>query len=142
MRHAATAAILILLAFLLLAGKACGQDSTQVVVGSLAAWDIEFHVIYGQDDYIQDLRNPYDENQRAIGVYDAGKLAAYYLWIHSMCYTALPSRHMGGPTVLVSPSSCRMYQFFSEQLWQLRAKIERKPLEAYIPPKKANGTDY
>lgn len=119
-----------------LTSAASAQDSAHVAVGNISAWDIEFHIVTKTGDYVQDLRNPYDKDQRTIGVFTNGRLSAYHMWIRGKCYTALPSRHNGGPSLIVSAASCRMYDFFDEQLWVIRSQIERKRLEA---PMKRNG---
>lgn len=116
-------------------------DSTQAVVGSLAAWDIEFHAVSGNGSYLQDLRNPYDDEQRAIGVFDGGRLMAYHLSIHGNCFVALPARLMGGPSLQVEPYACNLYRYFDEQLWLIRSRLDKRRLEALVP-KKVGGTDY
>lgn len=116
-----------------IAAQPYATDSTAIALSGVAAWDISFHFITAGGDYIQQLVDPYDANLEGIGVFSSNRLSAYYFRAdHRRCYQGLPSRYMGHAHLLISPSSCRMFDFFDEQIWLIRAGIERKRLEA--PP--------
>lgn len=125
-------------AFLLLltptTARGQATDSTVVALSGVAAWDISFHFITAGGDYIQQLVDPYSPALEGIGVFSNGRLSAYYFRAdRRRCYQGLPSRYMGHAHVLISASSCRMFDFFDEQIWLIRAGVERDRLEA--PPR-------
>lgn len=135
--------ILLLLASLFLADRVAGQDSTAVALLGVSAWDIEFHAITKGGDYIQHLMNPYNVEHEAIGVFDDGMFAAYYFRLEGRyCYIGTRANYRGFAYPMISPSPCRMFDFFYEQVWLIRNGIETKPLELHRLPKKASGTDY
>lgn len=130
--------------FLLVAAPVRAQhaDTTALVrFGNVAAWDIEFHFLTSRGEYVQDLQNPYDAEQRGIGSFANGRLNAYYFKDRGRCFTALPSRYLAAPALVLSVSSCRLFDFFEEQVWLVRNGAERVRLEAPLR-KTAVGTDY